>query len=249
MRVEIWSDLACPWCYIGKRRLEAALARFEHPEVVEVTWRSFELDPASPRLHQGDPTRALAAKYGVTLEQAAAFQAHMTEVAASEGLAFDLLAIHPGNTFDAHRLLHLAADQGLGDALHERLFAAYLCEGQPIGDRRVLLGLAAEAGIDPGHARGVLDSDSYASQVRAEEAEAAALGITAVPFFVIDRTYAIPGAQPPELLLGALRRAWEEQPERQVRAGAARCGEGARVSERARADEGVACEGDSCALS
>lgn len=236
--MEIWSDLACPWCYIGKRRLEAALARFEHGRAVDVTWRSFELDPVSPRLRDGDPTRSLAAKYEVTLEQAAAFQARMTEAAAGEGLVFDLSAIRPGNTFDAHRLLRLAVDEGLGGALHEQLFAAYLCEGQPIGDPGVLVRLAEETGVDPERARMVLDSDTYASQVRADEAEAGALGITAVPFFVIDRTYEISGAQPPKLLLAALQRAWEEQPNLvQIRPGGGR------------RDATVACEGDSCAVS
>ncbi len=212
MKVEIWSDIACPWCYIGKRRFEDALRHFEHAAEVRVVWRSFELDPTSPRVREGNATRALADKYGISLEQAMEFQARMTRAAASEALEFDFSVLRPGNTFDAHRLLHLAVDQDRGDTLHERLFAAYLCEGQAIGDRSVLARLAAEAGIDTKHAQDLLDSDDYGDRVRADEETAVALGITGVPFFVIDRTYGLSGAQPSEQILAALRQAWPTSP-------------------------------------
>jgi len=212
MKVEIWSDIACPWCYIGKRRFEKALRGFEHAAEVSVAWRSFELDPASPPVREGDPTRALAAKYGISVEQAADFQARMTRAAAEEGLSFDFSALRPGNTFDAHRLLHLAGELGRGDKLHERLFAAYLCEGQAIGDRGVLARLAEESGIDAERARNLIGSDTYGDRVHAEEQEAAELGISGVPFFVIDRTYGLSGAQPSDRILAALRQAWAERP-------------------------------------
>jgi len=235
MKVEIWSDIACPWCYIGKRRFEKALSGFEHAAEVTVLWHSFELDPASPRVREGNPTRSLAEKYGISLEQAAEFQDRMTRAAAGEGLNFNFPALRPGNTFDAHRLLHLATDQGLGNALHERLFAAYLCEGQAIGDRNVLARLAAEAGVEPHRARDLLDSNACGDQVRADEEQAAALGISGVPFFVIDRTYGLSGAHPAEQLLAALRQAWSEQPR------PAQAPEGGKAESAA-----ASCEGGSC---
>lgn len=238
MKVEIWSDIACPWCYIGKRRFEEALRGFEHAADVSVAWRSFELDPASPPVREGNPTRALAAKYGISVEQAADFQARMTRAAAEEGLNFDFSALRPGNTFDAHRLLHLAGEHGRGEELHERLFAAYLCEGQAIGDRDVLARLAEEGGIDAEEARTLLDSDAYGDQVRAEEQEAAGLGISGVPFFVIDRTYGLSGAQPSDRILAALRQAWEER-SRSVKI---------QTPEESGTGE-ASCEGGSCSVS
>jgi predicted DsbA family dithiol-disulfide isomerase len=211
LSVEIWSDIACPWCYIGKRRFEAALAEFEHSDEVEVTWRSFELDPSAPREREGDRVEHLARKYGTTREQAQAMQKQMTGIAAGEGLDFRFDIARSGNTFDAHRLTHLAAAHGLQDAMKERLFRAYLSEGEVIGDPAVLERLALEVGLPGDEVRDVLAGDRYAAEVRDDQGSAAALGITAVPFFVVDRAIAASGAQPPELLRELLDRAWAQR--------------------------------------
>jgi predicted DsbA family dithiol-disulfide isomerase len=207
VRVEIWSDVVCPWCAIGKRRFEAALADFEHRDEVEVRYRSFELDPTTPRLVEGNATQRLADKYGVPLAQAEAMNQRVTDAAAGEGLDFRLDEARPGNTVDAHRLLHLAADRGLQAELKERLLLAYFTEGRPIGDPATLVTLAGEVGLDPAEARSVLESDKYLAEVRDDESTATALGISGVPFFVLDRKFGVSGAQPAEVLLGALRQA------------------------------------------
>ena len=210
MKVEIWSDVVCPWCYIGKRRFESALAGFSHREEVEVVWRSFELDPGAPALRTGDAAERLAAKYGMSREQALASHDRLTQMAAQEGLDFRFDLSQSGNTFDAHRLLHLAAERGLQDQVKERLFRAYFSEGEPIGDVDTLVRLVAEVGIAPTEAEAVLASDTYAAEVRAEEREATALGITGVPFFVVDRHYGVSGAQPADVLAQVLDRAWAD---------------------------------------
>lgn len=208
MQVEIWSDVACPWCAVGKRRFEAALDNFEHP--VSVRWRSFELDPSAPPVKTGDYVDLLAAKYGGGRSQAQQMIDRMTEIAAGEGLDFDFSIIRPGNTFDAHRLLHLAADRGIQDAIKERFLLAYLGEGAAIGDPDVLAELAVDAGLEADEVALVLDSDKYAEDVHADEQQAHANGITGVPFFVVDRRSGVSGAQPPEVVLRALRRAHVE---------------------------------------
>jgi len=210
MRVEIWSDVVCPWCYIGKRRFESALAGFPHHDEVEVTWRSYQLDPGAPRKSDEDPADRVARKYGVSREQAVAMRDRITSVAAEVGLPYRLELTRPSNTLDAHRLLHLAAERGLQGALKERLLAAYFMEGQPVGDVETLVRLAVEAGLREGEARAVLESEAHIEEVRADVREAAALGITGVPFFVIDRRYGISGAQPPEMILQGLERAWAD---------------------------------------
>jgi predicted DsbA family dithiol-disulfide isomerase len=224
VNVEIWSDIACPWCYVGKRRFEAALAAFEHRDDVRVTWRSFELDPQAPREREHDGADHLAAKYGTTREQALAMHAQMTEVAAGEGLGFRFDLARGGNTFDAHRLVHLAAAHGRQDAMKERLFAAYLGEGEPIGDPTALERLGVEIGLPAGEVRELLAGDRYADEVRADEATAASLGISAVPFFVVDRSIAVSGAQPPEVLGELLRRGWEARDPLEIVAAGATCG-------------------------
>lgn len=208
MQVEIWSDVVCPWCAIGKRRFEAALAGFEHREDVDVRWRSFELDPAAPRSVPGGATQRLADKYGVSLEQARAMQQRVVDAGAGDGLSFRFDSAKPGSTVDAHRLLHLAAERGVQGAVKERLLRAYFTEGEPIADAPTLVRLAGEAGLDPAEAAAVLDSDAYTAEVRADQAEARALGIQGVPFFVLDRKYGVSGAQPAEVLLEVLRQAW-----------------------------------------
>ncbi len=210
MKVEIWSDVVCPWCFIGKRRFETALDRFEHRADVEVEFRSFELNPNAEPQQDGNLEEALARKYGVSLEQARAMNARVVDAAAGEGLQYRFDIARRGNTFDAHRLIHLAAADGLQAAMKERLMAAYFMEGRAISDRDTLVELAGAVGVDPGRARAALDSDEFADEVRADEREAAELGITGVPFFVINRRYGVSGAQPPEVMLKALAAGWEE---------------------------------------
>jgi predicted DsbA family dithiol-disulfide isomerase len=210
MRVDIWSDVVCPWCYVGKRRFEAALARFPHGDEVEVRWRSFELDPRAPRLRTGDRIEHLSAKYRIDREQAEAMERRITEAGREAGLDLRLAATRGGNSFDAHRLLHLAADHGRTGALKERLLQANFTDGEPIGDPAVLARLAVEVGLPAADVDDVLAGDRYAEAVRADERYARALGATAVPFFVIDETYGIAGAQPPQVFLNVLERAWSE---------------------------------------
>ncbi len=209
MKVEIWSDVVCPWCYIGKRRFETALGRFDHRAEVEVEYRSFELNPNAEPQEQGSLEEALARKYGVSREQARAMHARVEDAATGEGLHYRLDIAKRGNTFDAHRLIHLAATQGLQAPMKERLMAAYFMDGLPIGDRGTLVELAREVGVDPERARTTLESEEFVDDVRADEREAAELGITGVPYFVFNRRYGVSGAQPPELMLKALTVGWE----------------------------------------
>ncbi len=210
MKIEIWSDVVCPWCYVGKRNFETALADFEHRDDVEVAWRSFELDPSAPTEREGDYATHLARKYGMSQDQAQNMMDSMAKKGAGVGLVLDFGKARPGNTFDAHRLLHFAAEKGVQDALKERLLRAAFSEGEPIGNRPALVRLAEEVGLSSQEAAAVLDGDAYAADVRADEELALDLGISAVPFFVIDRTFGIPGAQPPDVILRALQRAWEK---------------------------------------
>lgn len=210
MRVEIWSDVVCPWCAIGKRRFESALARFERRADVQVRWRSFELDPTAARTVDVSSTQRLAEKYGVSLDQARAMQRRVIDAGAGEGLDFRYDLARPGNTADAHRVLHLAADRGVQSAVKERLLLGYFTEGEPIADRPTLSRLAADAGLDADETARMLDSDDYLAEVRADEAEARALGIQGVPFFVIARRYGVSGAQPAGVLLQVLERAWTD---------------------------------------
>ena len=210
MQVEIWSDVVCPWCYIGKRRLETALAAFEHGDEVEVVWRSYELDPNAPAQRQGDPAERLARKYASSVDVMRANMARITELAAAEGLDYHLDRSPGGNTFDAHRLIHLAAAAGRGDAMKERLLSAHLEQGRPIGDPATLAELAAEVGLDPRAVSDLLAGDLYAAAVRADELAAAEIDVTGVPFFLFDGRLAISGAQSPEVLERVLVRAWSE---------------------------------------
>jgi predicted DsbA family dithiol-disulfide isomerase len=211
MLVEIWSDIVCPWCYIGKRRFEAALARFEHADAVEVRWRSFELDPNAPFRRSGSMAQHLAAKYGFSVEQASDRLASMDRLAAQEGLHYDLARTQGGNTFTAHRLIHLGyeKDAATGAALKEALLHAYFEQLLPVSDPEVLAEIGVQVGLDRDEVEKTLDSDRFAGEVRRDEAEAAALGCTGVPFFVFDRAFAVPGAQDSDTFLLTLRRAWE----------------------------------------
>ncbi|HXW39229.1 MAG TPA: DsbA family oxidoreductase, partial [Acidimicrobiales bacterium] len=211
MLVEIWSDIVCPWCYIGKRRFEAALAQFDHADQVEVRWRSFELDPRASARRSRTMAEHIAAKYGTSVEEAAERLGGMDRLAAKDGLHYDLAKTQGGNTFDAHRLIHLGyeKDPATGAGLKEALLHAYFEELRPIGDREVLLDVAERVGLDRAEVTRTLESDRFAADVRRDEAEAGVLGCTGVPFFVFDRTFAVPGAQDPETFLLTLRRAWD----------------------------------------
>jgi predicted DsbA family dithiol-disulfide isomerase len=211
VKVEIWSDVVCPWCAIGKHRFEKALARFAHRDEVEVSFHSFELDPDAPHEQEGDLADHLATKYGMSRERAEELHRQTTATAAEDGWDFHFERARRGNTFDAHRLLHLAAERGVQGAVKERLFRGYFTEGEPIADRATLVKLGSEAGLDADEAREVLDSGRYADAVRADQRQATAYGITAVPFFVVDRKYGVAGAQPPDALLQVLETAWADE--------------------------------------
>jgi predicted DsbA family dithiol-disulfide isomerase len=237
MNVEIWSDVVCPWCYIGKRRFERALASFGHPGEVTVTYRSFELDPDAPAQRTGSHAEHLAGKYGMTVAEAEQAGQQMTERAAADGLEFRFDLMRGGNTFDAHRLLHLANDHGLQREVKERLLRAAFTEGLPIADQPTLVRLASEAGLPAAEVQAVLDGDAYADAVRADEQQAARYGITGVPFFVADGKYAVSGAQPPEVLVALLQRAYDEASQLTP------------VAVTTDSDSEASCDGDSCAVS
>jgi predicted DsbA family dithiol-disulfide isomerase len=210
LSIEIFSDVVCPWCYIGKRRFEAALEQFEHRDEVEVTWRSFELDPDAPASPEGTPAERLAAKLGRSVAEIETEQAELTELAAQDGLEYHLDRTRGGNTFDAHRLIHLAAEQGLQDTAWERLMRAYFTEGEDTSDPETLVRLLADIGVDADAARAVLASDAYAGAVREDEQLATRMGVRGVPFFVLGRRYGVSGAQPADAFLEALRQAWAD---------------------------------------
>ncbi len=207
MRVEIWSDIVCPWCAIGKARFEKALAGAPYRDEVEVVWRSFELDPHAPARREGDYVAMLARKYRASREQAQAMVDRMTEHAADEGLVFDFSIAKPGNTFDAHRVLHLAGERDVQHDVAERFLRGYHSEGEAIGDHDTIRRLAVEAGLEEDEVADVLATDRYARAVRADEEQAFEFGCSGVPFFVLDRRFAIPGAQSADVMRQALDRA------------------------------------------
>ncbi|MBK8254167.1 MAG: DsbA family oxidoreductase [Polyangiaceae bacterium] len=212
LQIDVWSDVACPWCYVGKRRLEAALTGFAHKDNVTVRWHSFELDPAAPRNIDLTVSYAarLAKKYGSSVGEAEGMIRRMVGVAKGDGLNMDFEKIRPGNTFDAHRLLHFAAEKGCQNEMKERLMRAYFCEGEAVGERATLVQLAASVGLDPDLVAGVLESDQFASDVREDEGTAREIGIRGVPFFILNGKVAVSGAQPAELFAQALKKAWDE---------------------------------------
>lgn len=215
LRIDIWSDIACPWCYVGKRRLEAALTTFRHAPSVEVAWRAFELDPSAPRQQDTSVSYAarLGKKYGKTEAEAQKMIDRMTITAREDGLDFRFDHIKPGNTFDAHRIIHLAGESygyARQGAVKERLLRAYMTEGESIGDHDTLVRLGVEAGLDADRVRTLLASDAHAEEVRDDENEARELGISGVPFFVLGGVYAVSGAQSADVLLRALTQAWAD---------------------------------------
>jgi predicted DsbA family dithiol-disulfide isomerase len=214
MRIDIWSDIVCPWCYIGKRRFERALAEFPHPEAIgpgDIVHRSFQLNPSLPTDKTPARRAALMAKYGLTEAQAREMDATMERTAAGEGLEFHLEGGLTGNTFDAHQLVHLAGVRGLQDEVIERLYRAYFTEQRSIFDEDSLVDLGSEAGLDAAESRAALRSRRYAQLVREDIELARTIGISGVPFFVIDGQYGISGAQPSEIFAAALEKAWRGQ--------------------------------------
>ena len=241
--VDIWSDIVCPWCYIGKRRFEAALSQFPQTGQVDVVWHSFELDPNAPTANPVGMRDGLAMKYGTDTAKAQGMMDSMTQTAAEDGLEYHFEALKLTNTFQAHQIIHLAAHldpdgtYGLQDAMKERFLKAYLSEGRFLGDAEVLASLAQEVGLDAAEVRAALEGQTYATAVRQDEAQARAYGIQGVPFFVLGGKYGVSGAQAPETLLDALNQVWSEvapQPAALQLLGTAAAGDG--------------CEDGSCAV-
>jgi predicted DsbA family dithiol-disulfide isomerase len=210
MQVEVWSDVVCPWCYLGKRHLEQALRTLPFADDVTTTYRSFELDPTAARDSIAPTVDRLASKYGMTVDQAQQAQRQMEERAAGAGLVFRMDRLESGNTRDAHRLVHLAKEGGRQAELVEALHRAYFTEQRSIFDPASLVEIAVEAGLDRAQTTRVLQTDAYDAEVVADEALARSFSANGVPFFVLDRRYGISGAQPPEVLADALHRAWTE---------------------------------------
>lgn len=210
MKIEIWSDYMCPFCYIGKRRFEEALELFPHKEQVEVIYRSYELNPNELRDTDQTTYDSLAKKYGMSVQEAKSMTENVVAQARTVGLNYNFDSIKPTNSFDAHRLTHFAAEQGKAKEMTEVLFSAYFEKGEHIGSREVLIRLAGEVGMEAKQVEKILNESSYAEEVRRDEKEGADLGIQGVPFFVIDRKYGISGAQPLQVFTDALTQAWSE---------------------------------------
>ncbi|WP_342327467.1 DsbA family oxidoreductase [Pedobacter sp. FW305-3-2-15-E-R2A2] len=211
MKVDIWSDVRCPFCYIGKRKFESALAEFEHKEKIEVEWHSFELDQNMVTVLDKSSEEYLAERYGKSREWAAESHKHVTEAAAEVGLNFNLGKSIVANSFDAHRLIQLAKSKGLGDEIEEALFKAYFTDGRNISDPASLVEIGVQAGLEAPEITAVLNSDHFTDEVRYDEKTAETIGVRGVPFFVFNEKLAVSGAQPSETFLGALKQAWEGQ--------------------------------------
>jgi predicted DsbA family dithiol-disulfide isomerase len=210
MRIEVWSDVVCPWCYIGKRHLEEALAGFAHRDEVDVVYRSFELDPSAPEVPVETTVESLAKKFGTDVAGARELMNRADGAAAAAGLSFQHADAPHARTVDAHRLLHLALDQGRQADLKEALLAAYFTRGESMGDHAVLRQVAVSAGLDPARVDAVLDGEEYLDAVHADIEQARAYGATGVPFFVVDQRYGLSGAQPAEVFGQLLEQAWTE---------------------------------------
>jgi len=210
MKVEIWSDVICPFCYIGKRRFEHALEKFAHKDDVELIWHSFELDPERKSEPGKSIHQMLAEKKGWTIEQAKEMNDHVTKMAKEVGLTYDFDKAIPVNTFKAHRISHLAAQHNVQNEMEELLFSSYFTKGVNIDEDNSLISLADKVGIDSKETEKMLKSDKYSHDVRQDEAEAREIGISGVPFFVFDRKYAVSGAQPEDVFLRTLEKVWGE---------------------------------------
>jgi predicted DsbA family dithiol-disulfide isomerase len=210
MKVEIWSDIMCPFCYIGKRRFEAALQQFAHRSEVEIVWKSFELDPEMKTKPGQSIHQLLAERKGVSEAEGRKMNDYMAGVAREVGLEYDFERMVPVNTFNAHRFEHLAATKGKQDAAEERLFAAYFTEGKNLDDLDVLAQLGAEIGLDAAEVKQTLGTDAFVQEVRIDEYQARQIGVRGVPFFVFEDKYAVSGAQPAELFQEVLEKVWDE---------------------------------------
>ncbi|MBG6225078.1 putative DsbA family dithiol-disulfide isomerase [Arthrobacter sp. CAN_A2] len=210
MHIEIWSDVKCPWCYVGKRRFEKALAGFPHRDSVEVTWKSFQLDPSLPDHYDGTEQQYLAERKGIAPEQVQEMWQHLVQQSAGDGLSFDFDRVVVGNSFTAHRFLHLAKSRGRGDAAKEAIMSAHFEQGLDTSDVEVLVSLGTGIGLGEDEIRDTVAGDRFAADVRDDIEEARTLGVQGVPFFVVDRKYGISGAQPVELFRQALDQAWRE---------------------------------------
>lgn len=210
MKVEIWSDVMCPFCYIGKRRFENALQQLPFKDSIEVEWKSFQLDPTMQHEPGKSIHQYLAERKGFSLQKAKELNDHVTGMAAGEGLQYNFDKAVVANSFDAHRFSHLATQHGKGDAAEESLFKAYFTEGKNIADKETLTQLGTDIGLDAAEVKKVLDENTYAQNVQQDIAEAEALGVRGVPFFVIDRKYAVSGAQSAEVFHQALETAYTE---------------------------------------
>ncbi|MET0297008.1 MAG: DsbA family oxidoreductase [Microbacterium sp.] len=216
IKIDVWSDIACPWCYIGKRNLEhglAAASADDDAPVVEVTYHSFELSPDTPVEFEGSTTDFLATHKGISVEQAREMNDRVTGIAANSGLEYHMDDVKHTNTVKAHELLHFAKEQGKQLELAERLMSAYFVEGRHLGREDELVSLAADAGLDADAARDALVSGRYLQAVRADQAQAQAYGINGVPFFVVDGKYGVSGAQPAEAFSQIVRQVWAEHRE------------------------------------
>ena len=212
MHIDIWSDIVCPWCYLGKRRLERALDEFEHRGEVSIAHRSFQLDPLRPKQVTINRRQMLMAKYHLTEDQVADMDQKMVRTAAQDGLIYRLAPEGvTGNTLDAHRLLHFARGRGRESALLDRLYRAYFSEQRSVFDIVSLADVATDAGLDADEAREVLNGDAYSDAVDADTKEARLLGVSGVPFFVIDDRYGVSGAQPVDVFRQVLTQAWANQ--------------------------------------
>jgi predicted DsbA family dithiol-disulfide isomerase len=211
MRIDVWSDLVCPFCHLGRRHLELALEQFEHADEVGVVWHSFELDRGAPAVDDTPVLERIGARYGAAPDQMVAQHRLMAEDAAAVGLDFQWERMVGGSSYDAHRLVHLARSLGRETELTERVMRAWYTEGAAIGDHETLVRLATEAGLDEADVRALLDSDDFGIDVRTDEALAAQIGVTSVPTFVLDQKYGVTGAQPVEVMLQAIRQVWDLQ--------------------------------------
>jgi len=212
MTVEVWSDIMCPFCYIGKRNYESALKQFEGSENIEIQWKSFQLDPTIPEQNDGKQNiyEYLAERKGMSYEHSAKMHENVTEIAKRAGLTYNFDKAIVANSFNAHKMIQLAKTKGLGDEAEERLFYAYFTEGKDFGNTKTLVQLGTEIGLSEADIRMALNSEEYTAKVKADIEEARYLGVTGVPFFVFNRSYAVSGAQPSEAFLQTLNKSFTE---------------------------------------
>lgn len=261
VRIDVWSDILCPFCHLGRRHLALALEQFEHRDEVEVVWHSFQLDRTAPAVDDTPAVDAVARKYGVAREQMVLQQQRMAADAAAVGLDFQWQQLRGGNSYDAHRLIHLARALGREDEVTERVMRAWYSEGEAIGDHETLVRLASEAGVPEDAVRRLLAGDDHGIDVRTDLALASQIGITSVPTFVLDQKYGVTGAQPVEVVLDAIRQVWDLQGTEPEPVPGGRgcgggccggaCGSGAEVTDAPDARAGCGCGaggcGDACA--